>query len=151
MPNAEPNADFIATVQTRLAEQQLPTTERLRQFFADYPAADYFLFEYLLGLDHAILAYARRADGTALSADDPALFAGFADYLAQLTATDQQQGTVRAAAFRSDEQVAELLDDWFEACWQAAGGPGLPVPSYYMYEGDSSLLNLQTQEWQEGL
>lgn len=144
-----PHADFIATVQVRLAEQQQPVTERLRQLFAAHPTADHFLFEYLLGLDHTILAYARRADDTDLNdTDDKTLFAGFADYLAELTAADQQQGTARAAEFRSDEQVAELLDEWFDACWQAAGGAELPVPSYYMYEGDSSVLNLQTQEWQ---
>ena len=67
---------------------------------------------------------------------------------ANSTTHDQQQGTARAAEFRSDEQVAELLNDWFDAYWQAAGGAALPVPSYYVHVGDSSLLNLQIHEWQ---
>ena len=144
------NTDFMPFGKARLAKQQLAATERLRQLFAAHPTADHFLFEYLLGLDHAVLAYARRADSTALNGDKT-LFAGFGDYLTQLIAADQQQGTALASKFRSDEQVAEALDEWFDNCWQAAGGPALPVASYYMYEGDSSLLNLQTQEWQEGL
>ena len=143
-------ADFPAIVQAFLDERQRPVTEQLRQLFAAYPTADHFLFEYLLGLDHAILAYARRANDTDLN-EDKTLFTGFPDYLTELTAYDQQHGTALASELRGDERVAELLDSWFEDCWQAAGGVELPVPSYYMYEGDSSLFNLQTQEWQDGL
>jgi hypothetical protein len=143
--------DFITIAQSRLAEQQQPATERLRRLFTESAAADHFLFEYLPGLDHAILAYARRADDTNLNDGDKTLFAGLADYLAELTAADRHQGTALANAFRSDEQVAEVLDAWFAACWQAAGGAALPVTSFYMYEGDSSLLNLQTQHWQDSL
>lgn len=142
--------DFPTIVQAVLDEGQQGVKEQLRQLFAAYPTAHHFLFEYLLGLDHAILAYARRADSTDLN-ENKTLFAGFPDYLAELTAYDQQHGTALASEFRGDEQVAELLDNWFEDCWQAAGGAQLPQPSYYMYEGDSSLLNLQTQEWQDGL
>ena len=94
-------ADHPYLPATAAANPKTPAAA-LRQLFAAGP----FLIEYLLGLDHAVLADARRADDTGLNGGDKTLFAGFADYLAQLAAADQQQGTARAAEFRSDEQVA---------------------------------------------
>ncbi len=141
-------SDFQEVVSTRLAARHDDVTARLRAFFTAYPAADHFLFEYLFGLDHAILRYARRADATELAPGDSLLFEGFGDYLRELAAHDQQHGTTLQSAFREDEAVRDLLDDWFTACWAAAGGPGLPRPSYFMYEGDDSRLNLQTDEWE---
>ncbi|GAB3637152.1 hypothetical protein GCM10027422_27420 [Hymenobacter arcticus] len=141
-------ADFKEVVNTRLAAQRDEVTARLRTFFAAYPAADHFLFEYLFGLDHALMRYARRADDTELAPGDSLLFEGFGDYLRELAAHDQQHGTRLQSAFREDEAVRDLLDDWFTACWTAASGPDLPIPSYFMYEGDAARLNLQADEWE---
>ena len=139
--------DFKAVVSARLAARRADVTARLRAFFAAYPAADHFLFEYLFGLDHAIVRYARRADDTELAPGDSLLFEGFGDYLSELGAHDRQHGTRLLGAFREDEAVRDLLDDWFTACWTAADGPARLIPSYFMYEGSADQLNLQTNEW----
>lgn len=141
-------AEFVPLVSARLAAQRADVTAQLRAFFAAYPAAHHFLFEYLFGLDHAIMRYARRADDTELAPGDSLLFEGFGEYLRALATHDRQHGTRLQAAFREDEAVRDLLDDWFTACWTAAGGPALPMPSYYMYEGDEGRQNLQTDEWE---
>lgn len=99
--------DFTTAAQAALNQQQAAVEKLLRQFLATYPAADHFLFEYLLGLDHAIVAYALRADESVLGS--ATLFKGFEAYQTTLAAHDQQHSTRQLHDFRGDLVVADLV------------------------------------------
>ncbi len=119
----------------RLENATETAVAEIRRLYADLPDADHYVLEYLLGLDHAVLAHGEGV----VDPSTRVVFAGLQDVIDRLGDDDDE-----VSEFRHDEQVDELITEWLERCWQAAGGP---AKTFLLRTGDNELYDLREQKW----
>jgi hypothetical protein len=136
---------FRALVTDGLAAQQTEVTARVADLLGrdDLRRAEVIEFEYLAGLDHAIVLHAFAADGSSVNREAEDVFEGFGPQITALAEVDRQL----ASAARHDEVVVEAVEEWFETCWRAAGGEQHAVRCVWRLEGGSEAWDLQAQQW----
>jgi hypothetical protein len=151
------NLDFLSLLEPKLAAERESAIQWIRRLLnqeferrqgSENKPMTHCIFEYLLGLDHAILAYPRDDQDTDLSHDSFVIFSGLKDEIIHREREDDTHGTKDASKLRHDNNVADRIGDWFDTCWAEAGGKESSISSYWMFEGDSDLYNMQTQTWE---